>query len=86
MNSFQIDTGIAFDISKNHVSASKIQLFLSNASVATFLIDFYSKLHNGEAFNISKIIFSRDFELNQSASNVQVFLSDASVSLLLEEN
>ena len=46
----------------------------------------YSKLHKGEAFNISQIIFSQDFELNQSASKDQVFLSDASVALLLEEN
>ena len=93
-NSFQIDTGIAFYISKKTIftwlwtewSASKIQLLLSNASVATFGVKLF-QIDTGIALTFQKIIFWRDFELNQwSVSKINLLLSNASTATFLEVN
>ena len=93
-NSFQIDTGIAFYISKKPIftwlwtewSASKIQLLLSNASVATFGVKSFQK-DTGIALTFQIIIFWRDFELNQwSVFKINLLLSNASIATFLEVN
>ena len=93
-NSFQIDAGKTFYISKKTIftwlwtewSASKIQLLLSYASAATFGVKSF-QIGTGIALTFQKIIFWRDFELNQwSVSKINLLLSNASTATFLEVN